>query len=100
MLARSCARCATRTRLALPRPPYGSYARVQRRTYGTPAGAPVPSPAHGTGMLAPLVTELDRMAPSFDIRGDQIQILKTPADFYETLKVRTAGRSNWRVALD
>lgn len=30
------------------------------------------------------------MAPSFDLRGDQIRILKTPADFYETLKVMTA----------
>lgn len=40
------------------------------------------------GLLAPLVSELDRMAPSFDIRGEQVRILQTPADFYETLKVR------------
>lgn len=38
--------------------------------------------------MAPLVSELDRMAPSFDVRGEQIRILKTPAEFYETLKVR------------
>jgi CDP-diacylglycerol--glycerol-3-phosphate 3-phosphatidyltransferase len=35
-----------------------------------------------------MVSELDRMAPSFDVRGDQIRILRTPAEFYETLKVR------------
>ncbi|OAQ95749.1 hypothetical protein LLEC1_07239 [Akanthomyces lecanii] len=39
-------------------------------------------------MLAPFVTELDKLAPSVDLRGDQIQILKTPSDFYETLKER------------
>ncbi|KAI9149598.1 CDP-diacylglycerol--glycerol-3-phosphate 3-phosphatidyltransferase [Paramyrothecium foliicola] len=32
--------------------------------------------------------ELDRMAPSFDIQGSQIQVIKTPAEFYETLKGR------------
>jgi CDP-diacylglycerol--glycerol-3-phosphate 3-phosphatidyltransferase len=39
------------------------------------------------GTLAPIVSELDRLAPSFDISGDRIQIIKTPTDFYETLKV-------------
>ncbi|KAH7318133.1 phosphatidylglycerophosphate synthase [Stachybotrys elegans] len=53
-----------------------------------PSGAPTPSPSTGAGALAPIVQELDRMAPSFDIRGDQIQIIKTPTEFYETLKDR------------
>ncbi|KAL7625741.1 CDP-diacylglycerol--glycerol-3-phosphate 3-phosphatidyltransferase [Parahypoxylon ruwenzoriense] len=39
-------------------------------------------------MLAPFVNELDKIAPSFDIHGSQIQIIKTPSDFYETLKAR------------
>lgn len=38
-------------------------------------------------MLVPLANELDRIAPYFDIKGSQIRIIKTPADFYETLKV-------------
>jgi len=37
--------------------------------------------------VAPFVSELDRIAPSFDIDGDQILVLRTPAEFYETLKV-------------
>ncbi|KAH6892977.1 hypothetical protein B0T10DRAFT_400707 [Thelonectria olida] len=46
------------------------------------------------GALAPFVSELDRLAPSFDVKGDQIRIIKTPAEFYETLKqkIRTARR--------
>lgn len=42
---------------------------------------------NNAGALAPFVTELDRLAPSFDVRGEQIQIIRTPAEFYETLKV-------------
>jgi phosphatidylserine/phosphatidylglycerophosphate/cardiolipin synthase-like enzyme len=39
-------------------------------------------------MLAPFVGELDRIAPSFKINGSQIQVLQSPAEFYETLKDR------------
>jgi CDP-diacylglycerol--glycerol-3-phosphate 3-phosphatidyltransferase len=38
-------------------------------------------------MLAPFTVELDKLAPSFKINGSQIQILQTPAEFYEALKV-------------
>ena len=48
-------------------------------------------------MLAPFVTELDKLAPSIDLRGDQIQILKTPSDFYEALKVRNMAISLLRM---
>jgi phosphatidylserine/phosphatidylglycerophosphate/cardiolipin synthase-like enzyme len=45
-------------------------------------------------MLAPFVGELDRIAPSFKVNGAQIQVLQTPAEFYETLKdrIRNAER--------
>lgn len=36
-------------------------------------------------MLAPFISELDKIGPSFDIHGSQVQILKTPAEFYDTL---------------
>ena len=38
-------------------------------------------------MLATITTDLDKIAPRFEIQPEQIQILKTPAEFYETLKV-------------
>lgn len=38
-------------------------------------------------MLATFTEELDKIAPRFDIRGDQVKVLRTPSEFYETLKV-------------
>jgi CDP-diacylglycerol--glycerol-3-phosphate 3-phosphatidyltransferase len=38
-------------------------------------------------MLGAFTNELDRIAPRFEIRGEQIQILRTPAEFYDSLKV-------------
>ncbi|UZP46589.1 hypothetical protein NXS19_014401 [Fusarium pseudograminearum] len=93
MLARSCARCTTTLRAARIRPRIAS-GRVQTRQYAMPAGGASPSNSNGAGALAPFVTELDRLAPSFDIQGEQIRIIQTPAQFYETLKdrIRNAKR--------
>ncbi|ORY72076.1 uncharacterized protein BCR38DRAFT_405084 [Pseudomassariella vexata] len=54
-----------------------------------PAGSTTTS---SVGMLAPFMNELDKIAPSFQINGSQIQVLRTPSDFYETLteKIRNA----------
>ncbi|OAA57178.1 CDP-diacylglycerol-glycerol-3-phosphate 3-phosphatidyltransferase [Cordyceps fumosorosea ARSEF 2679] len=89
MFARSCCRCVARARLQ-SRPAQLSAARAQVRHYSTPpGGAPAATAAASkAGMLAPFVNELDKLAPSIDLRGDQIQILKTPSEFYETLKER------------
>ncbi|EWG46066.1 phosphatidylserine synthase [Fusarium verticillioides 7600] len=86
MLTRSCARCTTRLRASSFKPRVPS-ARVQTRQYAMPAGNTQGS-VNNAGALAPFVTELDRLAPSFDVRGEQIQIIRSPAEFYETLKDR------------
>ncbi|CZS93801.1 probable phosphatidylglycerophosphate synthase PEL1 [Rhynchosporium agropyri] len=39
-------------------------------------------------MLGAFMNELDKIAPKFEIQGSQIDILRSPAEFYETLKVR------------
>ena len=50
-------------------------------SHGTPS-------AHApTTTLRALTDELDRLTPRFDIEASQIHVLKTPTDFYETLKV-------------
>lgn len=50
-------------------------------------------------MLAGLTTELDRLSPRFELQPSQIEILSTPSDFYETLKVSLFMRpSPWPVA--
>jgi CDP-diacylglycerol--glycerol-3-phosphate 3-phosphatidyltransferase len=38
-------------------------------------------------MLGAFTNELDRIAPRFEMQGEQIQILRTPTEFYDTLKV-------------
>jgi CDP-diacylglycerol--glycerol-3-phosphate 3-phosphatidyltransferase len=39
-------------------------------------------------MLGAFTNECDKIAPRFDVEASQIQILRTPAEFYDTLKVR------------
>lgn len=41
-------------------------------------------------MLAAFTDELDKIAPRYDIHGSQIQVLRTPVEFYETLKSKIA----------
>ena len=38
-------------------------------------------------MLATITTDLDKIAPKFEIQPEQLQIIQTPTEFYETLKV-------------
>jgi len=38
-------------------------------------------------MLATITSDLDRIAPKFEMRPEQIEIIQTPTEFYETLKV-------------
>ncbi|KAK4137718.1 hypothetical protein BT67DRAFT_119107 [Trichocladium antarcticum] len=95
MLARTVSRCAGRLRTPALRPVL-RLAKPHCRRFSMPApGAPSGSPPMSSaGMLAPFVGELDRIAPSFKINGSQIQVLQSPAEFYETLKdrIRNAER--------
>ncbi|KFA63110.1 hypothetical protein S40285_05888 [Stachybotrys chlorohalonatus IBT 40285] len=97
MLARTCARCATQSRI-LPRRANASVARVHRRHYTMPSGTPAAAPTSAAGALAPMVRELDRMAPSFDVPGERIRIIRTPAAFYETLKRAPKNQERIRTA--
>lgn len=63
---------------------------AKRRRYSTASTQNAPAmkiPAPVGEVLGGFTEELDRIAPRFDIKGDQIQVLRTPAEFYETLKV-------------
>ncbi|KAI0805681.1 hypothetical protein GGR55DRAFT_269453 [Xylaria sp. FL0064] len=91
MILRGTARCCRSIRPIAPRQA-SQYARQCRRRYSMPSSsAPVGSPTSSAGMLAPFTNELDRLAPSFRINGSQIQIIKSPTDFYETLKAKILG---------
>jgi len=39
------------------------------------------------GAFGGLIQELDKLSPRFEVKPGQIEILKNPAEFYETLKV-------------
>ncbi|KAI1815027.1 hypothetical protein GGS20DRAFT_576486 [Poronia punctata] len=88
MILRGATRCCRSVRPTIPRQLTQNvqYAQPCRRRYSIPTGATPSSPPSSTGMLAPFTNELDRLAPSFRINGSQIQIIRSPADFYETLK--------------
>ncbi|CAI6333289.1 unnamed protein product [Periconia digitata] len=68
------------------RVPPQSFAKTRR--FST-ANAPPPATS-GTqsqaSMLATITTDLDRIAPRFEVQPEQIEILRTPSEFYETLK--------------
>lgn len=64
--------------------------RTTRRYSTSSAEMASPVPQSQASMLATITTDLDKIAPRFEIQPDQIEILQTPAEFYQTLKV---GRS-------
>lgn len=65
---------------------------IPRRTFTTQNGV------NNTGgdaqssaaSLATIAKDLDQLAPRFEINGDDVEIIHSPADFYALLKVRTS----------
>ncbi|KAF2106777.1 hypothetical protein BDV96DRAFT_590392 [Lophiotrema nucula] len=55
---------------------------------GNTASMPSSAPQSQASMLATITTDLDKIAPRFELQPDQIRIIKTPAEFYDTLKDR------------
>ncbi|KAI8268437.1 CDP-diacylglycerol--glycerol-3-phosphate 3-phosphatidyltransferase [Colletotrichum sp. SAR11_239] len=92
MIVRGVSRCSTKLKIPFAQTNV-TRSRPQCRRFAMPAaGAPAASSSgNAAGMLAPFANELDKIAPSFSINGSQIRIIKTPTDFYETLKVCGAG---------
>lgn len=78
--ARALRQCASKTRIPT--------ARVPVRRFSASSSAPsnaAPTPtAHP---LAGVATQLDHVAPRFEIDPSEIEIIDSPTAFYETLKV-------------
>lgn len=51
------------------------------------------APQSHASMLASITTDLDKIAPRFEVQPEQIEILRTPSEFYETLKVGSTSRA-------
>lgn len=62
-----------------------------RRLIATSSSKPtsaVPVAAMKASALGLVMTELDKIAPRFEVDADSIRIIRTPSDFYSILKVR------------
>jgi CDP-diacylglycerol--glycerol-3-phosphate 3-phosphatidyltransferase len=44
-------------------------------------------PQSQASMLATITSDLDKIAPRFEMQPEQITIIQSPAEFYATLKV-------------
>jgi len=97
MIVRSIVRCSATRRipsgiLAKSSRPRISYHLPSHRTaYSTSTSSLSATAANGSppaSILGIFTNELDKIAPKFEIHGSQIQILRSPAEFYDTLKVR------------
>ncbi|KAM9888945.1 hypothetical protein OXX79_012505, partial [Metschnikowia pulcherrima] len=79
---------------------FGRTAAVeQHRQYATnnPAFLPERTASYHP-RLATIFQQLDAIAPRFALRGSDIQILSSPAEFYNTLKAKIRG-ANSRIFL-
>lgn len=82
MIVRNLTRCSAVPRRIICRP----RKMPLKRNFSTTSA---PTPAQPTAaMLGAFTNELDKIAPKFELHGSQIQVLRSPQQFYETLKVR------------
>ena len=92
MIVRSASRCRQTLRPTLHRAAVRTSRFTPSRRFSTPAStAPQSSVLSSAGLLAPFTNELDKLAPSFQINGSQIEVIQTPTEFYETLKAKIRG---------
>lgn len=61
--------------------------KTARRYSTSNASMASSTPQSQASMLATITTDLDKIAPRFEIRPEQITIIQTPTEFYETLRV-------------
>jgi hypothetical protein len=86
MIIRSFARCA-RSR-ARPLARWKVHQQRPSRGYSTSSSTAPPSPpASSFSILGSVTSELDKISPRFEVDPSRIQILQSPSEFYETLKV-------------
>ncbi|KAI9714827.1 MAG: CDP-diacylglycerol--glycerol-3-phosphate 3-phosphatidyltransferase [Bogoriella megaspora] len=92
MLARPLARCVkcqlrstTKHRPSLP----SRCLSRQQKTYSTSTSAQGDTTGQSSASILGIINdELDRFAPSFKVHANQIAVLRSPDEFYETLKAK------------
>ncbi len=80
----TCLRLSRFYRSRLSHQRHGAFQRRNASTSSTSSASQAASPA---SPLASITAELDKLAPCFDIPADSIEIIRSPSDFFEALKV-------------
>ncbi|KUJ11696.1 uncharacterized protein LY89DRAFT_654414 [Mollisia scopiformis] len=89
MIVRSTIRCSATRRLPVYRM---RLLQAKPRRYSTSASSVTAPPSSSpASMLGAFTNELDKIAPKFEVQGSQIHVLRTPSEFYETLKSKILG---------
>lgn len=65
--------------------------RIHRRQWSSSAPVAPSQPPANASAFAAITAELDRIVPRIDIEADQIEVLRGPEQFYETLKRKIRG---------
>ncbi|KAG9236634.1 CDP-diacylglycerol-glycerol-3-phosphate 3-phosphatidyltransferas-like protein [Amylocarpus encephaloides] len=87
MIVRSLTRCThRRLHVCRPRTIQAKPRRFTTSSSSSTSSTTIPPPT--ALMLGTFTNELDKIAPKFEIQGSQIQVLRTPSEFYETLKTK------------
>ncbi|KAF1813267.1 phospholipase D/nuclease [Eremomyces bilateralis CBS 781.70] len=60
--------------------------RVRKLSSSSTSSTLPVQPSSSIAAVGTLTNEIDKLAPRFELDGSQIQILRTPSEFYETLK--------------
>ena len=96
MIVRRVLPCLRQASSSVARRQVTKYGRVQRRYSSTSIGSALPAaPVQSSAApIASITNELDRLSPRFDIPAESIEILRTPAEFYSTLKARSLSATN------
>ena len=88
MIIRRVVLCSRHTEYRLPTRIINHGAKVQRRlstAYSAPVAATHTAPSQASP-LASITSELDKLTPRFDVSADDIEIIRSPSDFFEALK--------------
>ncbi|KAK0289486.1 CDP-diacylglycerol--glycerol-3-phosphate 3-phosphatidyltransferase [Friedmanniomyces endolithicus] len=88
MIIRRVVLCSRHAGYRLPSRVISQGAKAQRRlstAYSAPVAATHTAPSQASP-LASITSELDKLTPRFDVSADDIEIIRSPSDFFEALK--------------
>jgi hypothetical protein len=88
MIIRSCLRYSKSSIRPLSRWRAHQGRPLRKYTTSSASASAPSSPPSSFSVLSSVTSELDKLSPRFEVQPSQIQILKSPGEFYEALKVR------------